>query len=349
MATQAQADSVHEWGNWDSTPPVQATEFHFEKQSFVATAEQQRIGTNKGDLVTASEDSTWIGYVNTYVSSMDPVNEGNKVAVLHLTPVVLPADENLRMKGLPGSLNITSDTAAFNMSFDSKANNTGTDDNYRYFAFYNGEEGSFNGRSNSSSTVGSVTQSNSQVIYTEAGNLNSENNGQYFSYLSLGTSTYSNNSDTHTSKYSGVYGDGFIGKVMPLADIAAQTRLGATYTFNGYSRNSGSSVDITVKFANASWSGTWGGDNKQQGFDAAGNISGATLTSTSLTGSGTSSSSTYVQGGKVTGTLIGVMNDGANSNAGIIGKTELNVVAAGATTVKVNDVFQASIVNNTKR
>ena len=79
------------------------------------------------------------------------------------------------------------------------------------------------------------------------------------------------------------------------------------------------SVAITVNFGNASWTGNWSGGNVPIGlggaggnFTAAGSISGANISSTSVTGSGIAS-------GTVAGTFVGPMA------AGLIGRTDLTI------------------------
>jgi hypothetical protein len=341
----AYADSAHEWGYWDAAPPVQQHDVTTLASNGYTnvTAEQTHMAINAGELVTASAvDAPWIGYVA--VSGSD-----SNVAVIHLTPE--------KQSGVnTGKLSVTSDVAAFNMSFNSANNESTTSPSFisnSHFGF-SGAEGEFNSN-NYQRTVTNSTLKETDVGINALGDiLNNESEGQYFASVDIhnelttydgynaGTNSYS------TSSSNIVEGTGYIGKVMPLADIASQARLNANYNFYGSSsRNMRMPVVINVNFGTGTWTGTWSSVSSRfpvDSFNAAGNITGANLNSTSVLGlAGTESSAKYVQSGVVTGTMIGVMNNGAHSDAGIIGGTELNVGAAGTATHKVVGTFKAMI------
>lgn len=139
------------------------------------------------------------------------------------------------------------------------------------------------------------------------------------------------------------------GKPVIAAQIAEQMRLGQTYNFTG-SSYMGSYVQVAVNFQNATWNGTWSSSSTynnqtnqwavaQNGFTAAGAISGSTLASNSVTGTGAAGIG-FVTGGKVDATLVGVINGIDASAAAVIGKSVVTVQQAVGTTT-VGDIFSA--------
>jgi hypothetical protein len=345
VSSVARADSAFEWAYWDVSPSAGAdSEPALYADQVVAsidtveayngydnvTAEQMRIGFNSGELLEASEtpvEGPWVGFLKNVAELRQDGDEPkitNNVAVLGITPKV---DS--------GTLDITSDLEVLKMGYDSKDNTDLDSPNLRILSF-GAEEGDFLAIYNSSSP------DTRRTVLTDAQSLNGENKGQYFSKIEIEKYT---TVGTLSGSFS-LNGKGFIGKTMPLADIAYQTQIGKSYTFSGGSLD-GSPVIIVADFGKAAWSGSWGGAKSYDAFNAGGKITGTTLTSSSVIGVSDKTSGTYVQGGNVTGTLIGVLNATA-SNAGIIGKTELNVGAVGTTAVKAIDVFAATIVVPTK-
>jgi hypothetical protein len=294
-----------------------------------------RFGFNGGELLepsTTPVTGDWIIYtlfdtrLDTGEVDSEVEKTTNNVAVLGFTPTV-------------GSdtLTTTSDLEALKMDFDN-TNPADAGENRRSLT-YGTEEGDFVAIYNSSSPDARRTVK----AYGEILNDDSkEAKGQYFSKIDIEKYT---TVGTLFGSFS-LNGSGFAGKTMPLADIAYQSKLGASYDFKGRSAN-GSNVAITVDFGASTWSANFGESKHNYGYSVEnGAISGATLMSANVIGDvnkvGLAES---VVSGKVTGTLIGVLN-ASNSNAGVIGKSELNVleVAGGVKTVKVNDVFAASIV-----
>lgn len=142
------------------------------------------------------------------------------------------------------------------------------------------------------------------------------------------------------------------GKPIAAAQIAEQLRLGQTYNFYGRSYM-GSDVQIAVNFQNATWNGTWSqsyiNDSynsvtgqkaiAQNGFTAAGGISGSALASNSVTGVGATGVG-FVTGGTVDATLVGMISGTDASAAGVIGRSIVTVQQA-VGTATVADIFQA--------
>ncbi len=348
ISNAVQADSAFEWDYWDVSPSAganiaPAASYSEQVASLDTvktyngydniTAEQMRIGFNGGELLEASTTpvtGTWIGYIP-FETSLDTGEVGsevkrttNNVAVIGFTPNV-------------GSdtLTITSDLEVLKMAFDNT--NPDADENRRSLTV-GAEEGEIVAIYNSSSPDARRT------VETDAQSLNEENRGQYFSKIDIEKYT---TVGTLFGSFS-LNGSGFIGKVMDVADIAYQTKLGASYDFKGRSEN-GSNVFIAINFGASTWRADFEQSKYNYGYSVEnGTISGATLTSANVIGDVNKvGQHESVVSGSVTGTLIGVMNAGASSNAGVIGKSELNVLnidKVGTKTVKVNDVFEASIV-----
>jgi hypothetical protein len=338
----ALADSVFEWAYWDVSPSAgensEQGAFYPEQAATIntatyngydnITAEQMRFGFSGGELLEASDTpvvGTWVGYMlfdtrlDTGEKGSETTRSVNNVAVIGFTPTV-GAD----------TLTITSDREALNMGFD----NTKPDDagDNRRSLTYGAEEGDF------FAVYNSDAPDTRRTVETNGQSLHGEVEGRYFSFI--GVEKYST-VGTLFGSFS-LNGLGVIGKVMPLADIATQAASNASYNFNGRSVNGGH-VFLTVNFGAATWRADFGESKYNYGYSVEnGTISGATLNSTNVVGDqlkvGLAES---VVSGKVTGSLVGVMNAGASSSAGAIGKTELNVLVAngGAETVKVNDAF----------
>jgi hypothetical protein len=352
VSNVAQADSAFEWAYWDVSPSAgenseQAGSYSEQLASIGdvdtyngydnITAEQMRIGFNGGELLEASNTpvtGSWVGYV-LYDTRLDTGSEvektTNNVAVLGISPDVAS-----------GTLTITSDLKGLNIGFDSKDDNLDNATGPRYLS-YGAEEGDVQAEYHGS-------QDANRIVETDAQSLNDENAGKYFSKIGVFNSQSDSSLEIDGLLRNGL--GGFAGKVMSLADIAAQAKLGASYNFIGRSLN-GSNVYLTVNFAPSTWRADFGESKYNYGYSVEnGTISGATLVSANVIGDvnkvGLAES---VVSGKVTGTLVGVINAGANSNAGAIGKSELNVLAVdgGSKTVKVNDVFAASIVDTVKK
>jgi hypothetical protein len=340
-----QADSVFEWAYWDVSPSAGANSdpagFYPEQVASLdatktyngygnITAEQMRFGFNGGELLQASDTpvtGTWVGYM-LFDTRLETGEKGgvtrtaNNVAVIGFTPTV-GGD----------TLTITSDREALNMGFNNTNPDDDGDNNKRLS--YGAEEGNFYAVYNSDAPE------TRRTVETNAQSLNGEAEGRYFSYI--GVEKYAT-VGTLSGSFS-LNGKGAIGKVMPLADIATQAASNASYNFNGRSVN-GSNVFLTVNFGTATWRADFGESKYNYGYSVEnGTISGATLNSTNVVGDqfkvGLAES---VVSGKVTGTLIGVMNAGASSSAGAIGKAELNVLSEKGGTVKVNDVFATYVV-----
>jgi hypothetical protein len=345
LSNVALADSAYEWAYWDVSPSAGANSepavpFAEQVASIDTvktyngynniTAEQMRIPVNNGESLEASDTpitGTWVGYAiydTTSYSGVDgDVKEttSNNVAVLGITP----GKES-------GTLTITSDLKGFNMGFDSKDNDLEYKDGPRDLS-YGDQEGDVQAEYHGS-------QDANRIVETDAQSLNGEEAGKYITKIGLFNSETFGSLEIDALLRNGL--GGFAGMTMSDADIAYQTQLGKSYTFKGDSLG-GSIVNIDVDFAKATWRGEWGGAKRYDAFNAGGKITGETLTSSNVIGTSNTTSKTYVQGGNVTATLIGVLSAAA-SNAGIIGKTELNVGAVGTAAVKVNDVFAASIV-----
>lgn len=318
----ALADSVYDWGPWNSAPPAEKKDEETFKNGNITTAEQNRLGDIGGELLVANAmtgaPSEWVGY-NLAFSKDGPV-AGSMQLLLENTGA--PAGKGGNQ--FAGSAYIVGDFNGKPFVID---NNTEID-NLRYM--FSDSEGALN--------TGRRDDGLKYVALEPI--LNNDPTGKYGTFGSF-----------DSRKVEGI---AYIGLPTPIAQIATLAAAGKTYNFSGYSF-SGSEVSLKVDFQDASWKGTWSGignspiSHGHNGFKANGTIVGNTLTSSSVNGSGRMTNVGYVIGGQVNASFIGDLTDGRKSTAGIIGKTDLTVVESFKrngeikNTVAIGDIFKAEI------
>jgi hypothetical protein len=298
----ANAESVHEWGYWESAPPAE------KKEIDIAINDIETSRNNMNTLLdrTATAlpaDTGWIGYnlANPCYSGCDNINTPNKtdqyvagymtLALNNMGAPVAPAngDSVIKMKGYPGTVTATGTFGGSPLNFSDSAE-----------YFFPDSQGAF---STGESLVGYMSTNDSII----PGDYNRAFSAQ--GNMGIG------------------YGSGsmLIGLATPLTQMTEQLRLGQVYSYFGRS-NLGSNVNIGVSFANASWEGSWSGTRGQHnGFGAGGTITGNTMTSTNVTGYGENNVNGHVTGGKIDGTFIGTFAATDASNTAIIGKEVLTV------------------------
>lgn len=347
LAPLAQAELTDDWSGWeDNGPNTGNPNTNNYGTNYQPNSDQTRMGTNGGNTITSNTaQGDWVGYtLYNYSNGRDVVVE-NKLASLTLNP-------QMQENGKSGTLEISSDLAAFNMRFNSAD---------RVVVVVDEE---------SSTTIKSFNYSGSQTNF-EGRDISDRSNQRFakaflnrdtFGLVELSASApsasgplfYNNRAVVYDGEsgafYSSVPG-GLFGKTLPAADIAYMVGLGNTnYSYSGGSAL-GSQVNISVNFFNASWNGTWGGTEVgsttaksfgYNGFQASGTINGATLASNSLIGLSGADTTKNVQTGVVKGTLVGIAN-ASEQVISIIGATTLNVGTSAASTKEVNDVFFASV------
>lgn len=320
ISSHACADSVKEWSYWDANPPLDPTQFQFEfnNQNAFVNAEQQRIGTNQGELVQATNPVTnqnpeWIGYLYAFTAINVAVSR-NRTAALTLSP-------NAASQSV--TVNVTDDP-----SISYSVNNA---------EFVDSENGRFSLRSSESSINIGLNTLTPQSSGTSVASLNNEPNGKFIATIT--NFSYSNNNDPR----KGLFGVGYIGYLMTSSDINQLLAGQQSYGMIGRTAGGGF-VSMNVNFASASWRGNWS-DNSARGykaFSASGIIDGTTLNSNVVNSLDTTDQSRDVIGGNVTAQLIG---EAANSNFGVIGKVDLMVNDQSLSSVNtVSDAFFARTV-----
>ncbi|MDI1299394.1 hypothetical protein [Methylotenera sp.] len=361
----AQADSVHEWGYWDAATAAgpssggDAGIGNISVQNFNTAqnntgksipTDQRLVGIDNGQFVTANAADTggYVGYTLCYYNCNGGSGYYNATTAgtIHFDVTQGPErlDEHSHYVGevypwSDGKPYYVQDTNHYN----GKLVVTGTYDG----AAFNINDSAPDLSTNVTSYYWGDTYGNSYV--------NSENDNTSFNaYLGSTYNGVANNNSYSTSSIGNNTSNGqyFYGKPVSATQIAEQVRLGQTYNFSGGSFM-GSRVAIAVNFQNATWNGTWSSSNDyshynnetgyakaQNGFAAAGNISGSTLASNSVTGAGVAGVG-FVTGGKVDATLVGVIKGTDASAAAIIGKTVVTVQQAIGTKT-VGDIFSAT-------
>lgn len=361
----AQADSVREWGYWDAATAAgpssggDAGIGNISVQNFNTTqnttgqnipTDQRVIGIDNGQFLTANAADTggYVGYTLCYYNCNGGSGYYNATAAGKINFDVTQGPERLAdhthyvspvypwsnekpyyiqdMSFYEGKLVVkgTYDGSAF--SIDDSA-----------LQLYNYSTSYYTGETYSNSYVNSETENSYFNAYLGSTYNGVENNNIY-NQGSIGNGTSN--------------GQFYYGKPVSATQIAEQMRLGQTYNFNGGSYM-GSQVAIAVNFQNATWNGSWsssydynsynnqtGYAKLQNGFTAAGGITGSTLASNSVTGVGPAGVG-FVTGGKVDATLVGVIKGTDASAAAVIGKTVVTVQQAIGTKT-VGDIFVAT-------
>lgn len=365
----ALADSVREWGYWDSPSAAGPNSpgsdgFNNIRVENISTNNNSNGGSSTGDQRIVGIDnsqfaannavtvpvSDYVGYTFSYAPFGEP-----KAGTVYID--IAQGAERV------------ADRQNYEYVYDCCYYYYGGTYKYVYQNnFYDSQlaiKGTFNGETfNLEDSAATLSNYNTAYYYNDMfqynygnSNISSESGNTYFS-AQLGSS-FNGQDNSSPFKYgyistSNASGPVLFGKPVSATQIAEQLRLGQTYNFSGGS-SLGSSVQIAVNFQNATWNGTWSpvGDRKaiqmlapmpnsnlHNGFSAAGGISGSTLTSSSVTGAG-SVGAGFVTGGKVDATLVGAINGLDASAAAVIGKTVVNVQQT-VGTATIGDTFSAS-------
>jgi len=348
------ADSVHEWGGWDTTPKFESRPtFNFTAPTFVATAEQTRVGTNSGDLVAATPSNTefkynWVGYALETNSVKFDDNQG--ISPDSHTPVATDfkiflqnsgqvSEENDFFYKVKGSIAVqgTFNDKAFNL------NETTLFDQKGKPPYVNLHGANF---------ASTETDSAFLVIVNYNYNDKQEDLSAHYILISNPISNSAGVGEIYDiNKGTGAVGLIIVGKPMSLDAIKAAASFNeGIYQLQGSSFLN-SNVSLSLNLVKGNWTGEWSGSKYYDKFSAVGTITGNTLSSTRVSGrlpndTEISPIAPIVKSGSVTATIVPnetntIRNDVAINRLGVIGKTVLNVVDTNNIKSKVGDVFQA--------
>jgi hypothetical protein len=357
----AQARAVDDWGYWDAPTAAGPNSGGTDSSNFQASnttsqnngnrsfnGDQRVLGVNPDVLIASADQTGFVGYTLCYYGcdgglNNDYYNRQPQTAGTVSIEYTQGAERMAERSQYVGEIYYWTEGKPYYVS------------NYKSYDADVAVNGTFNGAAFNLNDSQSTIAQNSVTYYWGDTYSNSELRAE------VGNKGFnaglSGEGERSPVRWGNIYannaqGTVMFGKPVAVAQIAEQLRLGQTYNFYGSSYNS-SSVQIAVNFQNASWSGSWGKSYDynnydyqnqtykaiQNGFTAAGGISGSTLTSSSVVGAGNLGVG-FVTGGKVDATLVGAIVGTDASASAVIGKTIVNVQqAVGVTTVA--DIFQA--------
>ncbi|HEX5392148.1 MAG TPA: transferrin-binding protein-like solute binding protein [Rhodocyclaceae bacterium] len=280
-AASAWADSINEWGYWSAnssqtTVPGQTTTTGPALAFKVADKNISGSNTNSGSGTSSTNSDT---DQNRRDGDHGRDGSSNPVVTFGNLPTTIIQNVNL-----PTTSATSNDWTGYAVTTDSHGQSISSDDNLKVGVGANWKAGdvpksfTFN------------VDGQTRTIDLSTANTNRVAGDTYFDYYSASSSVdvsgqVGSSSFTVGRLISASTPARFIaGIATSIADIQALAAgPSVTYLGGSYSRPQG--VQLTVNFANASWTGTWTGYSSANSFTAAGTVSGANIRSTSIASS----------------------------------------------------------------